>query len=156
MGDLSIFWYLLQFLSSKTQRLYNISLSLAWLELPQDILYYLRLLWKCCFSDFFLSPLSFICRRAIKIEYHIIQADLQLLNARTRGVSQHSWFRNRFVIRQRKSSTLPLASQVTQLEVDTTYPTQSIWSLWLSGRAMVSQHHRGLFGMILPCHFSFT
>ena len=31
---------------------YYIVLSFAWLELPQDILYYLRLLWKVLFSWF--------------------------------------------------------------------------------------------------------
>ena len=44
MGNLSIFWYLLQFLYSKTWSVYHTNLSLPWLELPQDNLYYFWLL----------------------------------------------------------------------------------------------------------------
>jgi hypothetical protein len=51
-GKSFIFWYVLEFLSSKIWSVYHISLLLAWLELPQDILYYLRLLWKVLFSWF--------------------------------------------------------------------------------------------------------
>ena len=43
--DLSIFWYL-RFLSSKTWNFCHADVSFVWLELSQDILYCLRLLWK--------------------------------------------------------------------------------------------------------------
>jgi hypothetical protein len=58
MGELSIFWGLLWFLSSVTWSSYCTDLSLAWLESHLDILYCLWLLWGCHFPNFFLS--SFI------------------------------------------------------------------------------------------------
>lgn len=54
MRDLSIFWYLLQFLSSLTCSFHHGSLFLAWLELPK--IFYI--VWshyeRCCF------PISFL------------------------------------------------------------------------------------------------
>ena len=47
MEDLSIFWYLLQFLFPETWSSCHSGLSLTCLELHQGILYYLRLFVKC-------------------------------------------------------------------------------------------------------------
>lgn len=59
MGDLSIFWGFLRFLSSGTWSSCHIDPLLAWLELHQDVLYYLWLLWRLFFSpNFFLSSFS--------------------------------------------------------------------------------------------------
>lgn len=44
--------------SSKTWSFYHTSLSLPWLELSQDILYYLRLLWRVLFPWL---PFQFTC-----------------------------------------------------------------------------------------------
>jgi hypothetical protein len=57
MGDLFIFWGLLQFLSSETWSSCHTDLPLAWLESHQDILYCLWLL--CHFPNFFLSQFIF-------------------------------------------------------------------------------------------------
>ena len=68
-GDLSIFWYLLQFLSSETWSSCYIGLTLALLELNQDILYYLCYSEWCFFIvlnflNFLLSPLLICIKRS--------------------------------------------------------------------------------------------
>ena len=55
MGDLSIFWDLLQFFSSETWSSYHTDLSLAWLESHQVILYNLWYCERCSFPAFFLG-----------------------------------------------------------------------------------------------------
>ena len=55
MGDLSIFWVLLQFFSSETWSSYHTDLSLAWLESHQVILYNLWYCERCSFPAFFLG-----------------------------------------------------------------------------------------------------
>ena len=50
--NLSIFWYICQFLCSETWSSCHSDLSLAWLDLHQDILYCLWLLWRVLFSWF--------------------------------------------------------------------------------------------------------
>lgn len=69
MGDHSIFWYLLQFLFKNVLMFFffnHASFSLAWLELPEDILYY----WSYREGVFsiisFYVFFSFLYRRATK------------------------------------------------------------------------------------------
>lgn len=60
MIDLFILWYLLQFLSSKKEVNVMHIFHLLGLELPQDILYYLWLLWGVLFPWFLPQPI-FLC-----------------------------------------------------------------------------------------------
>ena len=55
MGDLSVFWYLLQFLTSGTWSSCHSDISLTWLELYKDLWLLLRILFPYIFLSLFFN-----------------------------------------------------------------------------------------------------
>jgi len=67
MKDLSNFWGPLQLISWETRSKCHIYFSPVLLELPRDILYYLWLFWRICFSYFLSQPVYYIQRKATNL-----------------------------------------------------------------------------------------